>query len=136
MDRTLYNKNGDAVAYISDDYHETIYLWEGNPVAYLYEDQHVYGINGRHLGWFIDDILFANNGARIGFTINSCPVPVAKEPIKVEKSVRDEIQPRWSAPAFPKLSFDFADMDLDDLLGEGKALQFPEKEPNQESEET
>ena len=109
MERTLFNKNGDAVAYITDDYTQTIYLWEGYPVAYMYEEQQVYGINGRHLGWFIDDILFTNNGQRIGFTSNSCPVSVSKEPIKNEKSSMDEIRPRWKAESFPNLLFDFAD---------------------------
>ena len=134
MERKLFNKNGDVVAYITDDYHETIYLWDGSPVAYLYEDQHVYGINGRHLGWFVDEILFNNSGERIGFTINSCPVPIAKEPTKIERSARDEIRPRWAAPTFPKLSHNFADRDLADLLKEGQVSRFSEEDSNRESE--
>lgn len=136
MERTLFNKNGDVVAYITEDYHETIYLWNGSPVAYLYEDRHVYGVNGRHLGWFVDEIIYTNNGERIGFTTSSCPVPIAKEPIKVEKSVRDKIQSRWTAPAFPKLTFNFADMDLSDFLKEGQVSRFREEESDEEPEET
>ncbi len=34
----------------------TIYLWGGKPVAYLSAESddgfHVYGFNGKHLGWF------------------------------------------------------------------------------------
>ncbi len=32
---TLYDSEGDAVAYIDTDRDLTIYIWEGNPVAYL-----------------------------------------------------------------------------------------------------
>ncbi|MFC1533775.1 4-fold beta flower protein [Thermodesulfobacteriota bacterium] len=135
MERTLFNKNGDVVAYITEDYHETIYLWDGFPVAYLYEERHVYGINGRHLGWFIDNIIFNHNGERIGFTSNSCPVNVAKEPIKPKKYPMDEIRPRWEVPTLPKLDFHFADQDLADLLKEGQVIWYSEEEPIQESEE-
>ena len=123
MERTLFNKNGEPVAYITDDYHETIYLWDGSPVAYLHEDQHIYGINGRHLGWFIDEILFNGVGKRIGFTARSCPGSIVKEPIKPEKFPRDEIQSRWKTPSLPKLGFDFADQDLKEFLKEGEAFR-------------
>ena len=134
MERTLYNKNGDAAAYITTDYHETIYLWDGSPVAYLYDDEHVYGMNGRHLGWFTDDILFTNNGERIGFTSRSCPVSIAKEPIKTEKKARHEIQPRWAAPPLPKLLFNLAEQDLTDFLKEGEVIRLKEQESSEESE--
>ena len=128
MDRTLFNKDGDPIAYITDDYDKTIYLWEGFPVAYLYDDQYVYGFNGLHLGWFIDDILFDNDGNRIGFTIGSCPVAVAKEPVKNEKYPKDEIRSRWKASPLPHLGFDFADQDLAAFLKEGQVAYFSEKE--------
>ena len=134
MDRTLFNSNGEAEAYISDDYHETIYLWDGTPVAYLYTERHVYGINGRHLGWFIDDILYNNNGERVGFTLSSCPVAIAKEPVKNEKRSRDEIRSRWSAPPTPKLTFNFAEPALSDFLGEGQVDRYREETPTEESE--
>ncbi|MFC1868623.1 4-fold beta flower protein [Thermodesulfobacteriota bacterium] len=134
MERTLFNKNGDAVAYITEDYHETIYLWGGSPVAYLYENRHVYGINGRHLGWFINDVLFNNNGERIGFTSGSCPVSVAIEPIKTEKQSRDEIRSRWAAPPLPKLDFKYADQDLVNLLKEGQASWHRDAESSEEPE--
>lgn len=126
MEMTLFNKNGEAVAYITDDYNQTIYLTDGHPVAYLYEDTHIYGINGRHLGWFTDDIVFNNKGERIGFTSYTCPNPIAKEPVKAERLYRDEIKPRWAAPPFPKLSFDYAAMDFEVFLKEGQVDGFNE----------
>jgi hypothetical protein len=94
----------------------------------------VYGINGRHLGWFTDETLFDDNGNRIGFTANSCPIPIAKEPVKTEKKARDEIRPRWEAPQKPKLSFDFSNQDLSDLLRQGRVIRLlPKEEPPQSS---
>jgi hypothetical protein len=132
MERTLYTQNGEAVAYILDDYHETIYLWSGLPVAYLHDEQHVYGINGRHLGRFINDIIYNNNGERIGFTSSTCPVSIAKEQTKPKRYPMDEIRPRWAAPSLPNLSFNFADQDLVDLLTEGQVARFVEEESSEE----
>ncbi len=54
---TLFNSAGKADAYIAIDDELTIYLWSGKPVAYLENDTeggyHVYGFNGKHLGWFV-----------------------------------------------------------------------------------
>jgi hypothetical protein len=122
MERTLFNKNGDAVAYLTDNYYKAIYMLDGHPVAYLYEDRHIYGINGRHLGWFINDMVFNHNGERTGFTSSTCPVPVANEPVKAEKFYMDELRPRWAAPPFPNLSFDYATQDLETFLRKGQVI--------------
>lgn len=127
MEWTLFDKNGDPVAYVADDYHETIYLWDGSPVAYLYEDRQLYGVNGRHLGWFIDDIIYTHRGERIGFTSGSCPVPIAKEPAKEKKYPRDEIMPRWEAQPPPKLEFAFAEQDFAEFLREGQVVHSREE---------
>lgn len=127
MEISLFNKDGDAVAYISDDYQNTIYLWEGHPVAYLYDDQQIFGINGHHLGWMIDEIIFTNKGERIGFTYKTSPVPTAKETIKPKKYPRGEDQPRWKAFPLPKLTFGFSDNDFSEFLKEGEPYN-PRKE--------
>ena len=79
MEKTLFNKNGLPTAYITDDYNQDIYLWDGHAVAYIFENEHVYGINGDHLGWFVQEIVFNNYGERVGFTSSTCPVTIAKE---------------------------------------------------------
>jgi hypothetical protein len=120
MEKILYDKEGNAVAYIASDYEGTIYLWEGAPVAYLFEESHVYGINGRHLGWLKDEVIYNSGGERVGFTSETCPVPIAKLRPKGKKAPRSEIRPRWSAPAFPKLGFKAASQHLADFLSEGQ----------------
>lgn len=132
MERTLFNRNGEPAAYICDDYHESIYLWDGSPVAYLFNEEHVFGINGRHLGRFINDIIYNDNGERVGFTSNTCPVTVAKESIKPKKYPMDEIRPRWSVPPLPNLSFNFAGQDLTDFLKEGQVARFRQEISSEE----
>ena len=135
MHTTLFDKNGEAVAYMAMDFDETIYLWDGQPVAYLYEDQHIYGFNGRHIGWFLDQILYNDDGERVGFTNKTCPVDTSKEPVKAEKKPKDRRMPRWSAPPLPNLSFNLADRTLKDLLMEGKASGIQEIEASEEPSE-
>jgi hypothetical protein len=122
VEKTLYNKNGLPTAYITDDYNQDIYLWDGHAVAYVFENEHVYGINGDHLGWFVQEIVFNNYGERVGFTSSTCPVNIAKEPHKTKKHPRAEIRPRWKAPAFPHVTFKMAKQDLSDFLNQGQAV--------------
>jgi len=131
--KTLFNKRGDPVAYISDDYNKTIYLTDGSPVAYLYNQGHLYGLNGHHLGWWIEGILYNHDGERIGFTSSTCPVPIGREPTKNQRQSMDEIRPRWEAPPLPKLSFNFAGMDLKNLLREGQVVRSYEESSSVES---
>ncbi|MGD9073851.1 MAG: hypothetical protein PVJ69_01445 [Desulfobacteraceae bacterium] len=134
-DKTLFDKSGNPVAYIADDYNTTIYLWNGSPVAYIYEGEYVYGINGRHLGWWLDEILYNADGDRIAFTSGTCPVAIGKESPKDKKQRMEEIRPRWKAPPLPKLRFDFASQDLVDFFREGQIARFYEESPPEESQE-
>lgn len=134
MEKILYDKSGQLIAYIADDYNSTIFLWDGNPVAYLYEEKYVYGMNGRHLGWFIDEIIYGQQGKRIGFTSMSCPVPIGKETPKPKRQALDMVQPKWQATSMPKLTFEFDERALSDFLLEGQVARF-KKAATEDSEE-
>lgn len=136
MDKTLFDKNGEAIAYISDDFDQTIYLFDGNPVAYLYEERHIYGINGRHLGWLINDIIFTDGGQRIGFTMVTCPAPLGKSPVKHEKIAKHQLRPRWQKPALPNMGFDLADQALMDFFSEGRVTPLGSEKETETSEES
>lgn len=132
MEKILYNKDGQTVAFIANDFHNTLYLWEGLPAAYLYEGENVYGFNGRHLGWFRNDILFNHGGERIGFTFTTCPVNILKSPAKGKRIPLDEMRPRWGAPpTMPKLAFKVAQEDLADFLRQGLAVRYRPKSPTE-----
>jgi len=119
MEKTLYNANGEPVAYISDALTKAIYLWDGHPVAYLY-DYHVYGFNGLHLGWFLDNIVYDSEGKRIAFTSTSCPLPVSKESGKAKKYPLDKAGPRSEPPPLPDLIFDYSSEDFEEFLRKGQ----------------
>ena len=128
IETTIFDMKGDPVAYITSDYRPTIFLWSGIPVAYIHEREYVYGINGHHLGWVRNDILFNNNGERIGFTFATCPVAIAKEPVKGKKQAVEKIRPRWRVKSHPKFVFNFADQDLKDFLTEGLISRLEEED--------
>lgn len=76
---SLFNQQGEPVAYIdtSDEY--TVYLWSGEPVAYLtdssaYGSLAVYGFNGKLLGWYVDGAVYDRNGGVSGFVKGCCPL--------------------------------------------------------------
>lgn len=64
QETTLFDSRGRATAYIAEDL--TIFMWTGKPVAYLERDStagfHVYGFNGKHLGWFTRGIVRDHEG--------------------------------------------------------------------------
>jgi hypothetical protein len=107
---------------VAEDYFDAVFLWDGQVVAYLYEQEHVYGLSGRHLGWFIGDVLYDQEGARVGFTSATCPVPIGKRGPKNKRSVLPELKPRWAAPPLPKLTFRESGQALADFLNEGRLL--------------
>lgn len=121
MEKALFNFKGEPVAYISDDPNKTVYLWDGHPVAYLY-GYHVYGFNGRHLGWLINNVLYDSDGNRIGFTATTCPVAPYEEPPKAKKYPIDKPGPRYEAPPLPELGFDYSTGDLEEFLKAGQVL--------------
>jgi hypothetical protein len=129
MEKIFYNGEGEAVAYIAEDYRRTIYLWDGLAVAYLFQESHIYGINGKHLGWFKDEVIYDNDGARVGFTSRTSTVSIGKAGPKGEKETVDELRPRWSAPPLPKLGFQEADLDLADFLKQGRVSRNLESSP-------
>lgn len=78
---TLFDRDGQAVAYIDSDSDATIYLWGGKPVAYL-AGGHVYGFNGSHLGWFEEGIIWDHNGNGVGFVRGAVNKLTALEGLK------------------------------------------------------
>ena len=133
IEEKIFNKNGEPVAYVTPGHIPVIYLWGGFPAAYIYEGDHVFGFNGKHLGWFVNKILYTNGGDRIGFAFDNCPVSIAKDPVKGKKQARDEIRPRWAIPSPPKFGYKDADQDLTAFLSEGLVKYYSEGESNDET---
>ncbi len=97
---TMYDRRGVPTAYIAVDDQNTIYMWTGEPVAYLYED-HVYGFNGRHIGWFQDGIIWDYEAVAVGFTAEAQGGSHTGDPIKPPRLPKPSKLPMEPAPPEP-----------------------------------
>lgn len=102
---TLFDGRGRAVAYVADDL--TIYLWSGKPVAYLDRDSggglHVYGFNGKHLGWFSRGIV-RDHGGNGACAVREVLSSTEIEPIKSIKEIKPIKSIKEIVPIRPILS--------------------------------
>tara|TARA_Y100001935_G_scaffold250821_1_gene251601 strand:- start:582 stop:1010 length:429 start_codon:yes stop_codon:yes gene_type:complete len=110
---SLFNSDGDAVAYIdTDDEDNTIYLWNGTPVAYLSPESNyynIYGFNGNHLGWFEDGIVRDDDGDAVGFQKGAVSgVYTNYEPYKSYKKYKPYKSFKSFAPFKPYFSNSFS----------------------------
>ena len=88
MEETIFDQDGNAVAYIDYNDENTIYMWDGTPSAYLDEENRIYGFNGKHLGWFEDGIIWNLTGDRTGYSKQTIPVFAKFEPFKAFKKFK------------------------------------------------
>jgi hypothetical protein len=121
-DVSLFNDNGKPEAYIALDDELTIYLWSGKPVAYLEKDSsggyHVYGFNGKHLGWFLKGAIWDHQG-KASCATKELLKSTDYEPYKAYKQYKPYKAYTQYAPYRPSLSNSFGDTPCRFLLGEG-----------------
>jgi hypothetical protein len=121
-DVSLFNYEGKAEAYVALDEELTIYLWSGKPVAYLEADDaggfHVYGFNGKHLGWFVKGVIWDHGGKAACATEDAIQSPQF-EPFKSFKQFVPFKSFKQFAPFRPYFSSTFGDTPCRFLLGAG-----------------
>lgn len=115
---TLFNSKGEATAYIDTSDELIIYLWDGDPVAYIHDDD-VYGFNGKHLGWFVDGIIWDNEGNAVGFIEGAVNMVTSIEPIKGIKSIKPMKSMREMAPMKPVFSNRWSSLPFSIFLANG-----------------
>lgn len=121
----LYNASGKPVAYVAVDDELTIYLWSGTPVAYLDADKsgggfHVYGFNGKHLGWFVRGVVRDHEGTAACAVKEQVKSPQS-EPFKSFKQFKPFRAFEEFAPFRPTFSNSFGDTPCSLFLAAGKA---------------
>ncbi|MBN8876791.1 MAG: hypothetical protein J0I32_04540 [Sphingobacteriales bacterium] len=120
---SLFDKGGNAVAYISTNDEWTIYLWEGKPVAYIINDGktlHVYGFNGKHIGWYLSGIIRDHEGNVVGFKKDAVSnIYEQHEGYKGYKEYKPYKYHREYAPYQPYFSAKFSDINLNGFLYQG-----------------
>ena len=105
---SLYDSEGEAVAYIDFEEDATIFLWEGTPVAFLEKDGQdvcVFGFNGSFLGWYEDGIIYDKNGYAVGARDGAVNMITKIERIKGIQSITPirpitpmtPMKPMWSS---------------------------------------
>ena len=117
---SLYDKNGDAKAYIASDL--TVYLWDGDPVAYLHRDNndwHLYGFNGEHLGWYINGLIYDNEGYAIGAQKDAVRMITSIEGIKGIKGLKPIKSIKSISPIKPILSNSWSRVPFSVILNSG-----------------
>jgi hypothetical protein len=92
MTTDLWDKHGQAVAYVDDD-RESIYMRDGTPVAWLCESG-VYAYGGKFLGWLYEGWIFGRDGRCVLFTERAQPGPV--KPFRQAAEDRGDQGPRPS----------------------------------------
>lgn len=119
---SLFDGSGKPVAYIAVDDEMTIYLWGGKPVAYLDRDTsggyHVYGFNGKHLGWFVRGVIWGQDG-KASCAVKEVLASTTHESFKSYKQYKPYKSYKQYAPYRPYFSNSFGETPCRFLLGEG-----------------
>ena len=66
---SLYDRDGEARAYIDYNEDATIFMWNGQPVAFVEKDGRdlcVFGFNGLFLGWYKGGVIYDKQGYVVG----------------------------------------------------------------------
>lgn len=115
---SLFDRDGDAVAYVDTDSDATIYLWGGKPVAYL-DGANVYGFNGKHLGWFDEGIVWDHKGDGVGFVKGAVNKLTNLEGLKGLKELKPLKSLKDLPPLKPLTSAKFSRVPLELFLLQG-----------------
>jgi len=120
---SLFDADGDPIAYIADDDDMTIYMWSGTPVAYLVSDRgdafHIYGFNGKHLGWLEKGIVRDHEGYAVGFVKGATNIYTKYEPYKSYKQYKPYKAYKEYAPYKPYYKSQFSNTYLSLFLKRG-----------------
>ena len=82
---SIFNKGGEAIAYIDYNSDATIFMWDGSPVAFLVKDISnicVIGFNGSFMGWYENGIIYDEAGYAVGAINGATNMVTQIEPIK------------------------------------------------------
>ena len=115
METTIYDIHRRARIYLADDADNAIYTWDGHAVACL-DGEQVYGWRGRHIGWFVDGILYDGTGYRVGFTSETCTTAPYPEPTKYSRRTPAKRFTHSDPYTRPKFSQGNSHQDLDDFI--------------------
>jgi hypothetical protein len=102
----------------------TIYLWFGKTVTYLTEDSsggsHIYGFNGKHLGWFVGGVIRDHKGDA-ACAVKEVMQAIQIEPFKAFKEFKTFKTFTVFSPFRPDFSNSFSQIPSNFFLASGAA---------------
>lgn len=121
----LYNASGEPTAYIDASQSDLpIFMYDGTPVAYLKTASgnyyHIYGFNGKHLGWLEDGRILDHKGYVAGFLKGGMTKYTRSEPYKYCKKYKPAKAYAQTAPYKPYSKHSFGNTSLSLLLLSGR----------------
>ncbi|HEY3372060.1 MAG TPA: hypothetical protein VGK10_14485 [Prolixibacteraceae bacterium] len=119
MEIALYNKSGHPVVYLSADDENSIYTWDGHAVAYIADDL-IYGWRGKHLGWYINGILYDVFGYKVGSIKQKCCSPTSDESSKEAKYPQYARYTKYAIQGKPILRRSYSTEELIDFITQNK----------------
>lgn len=110
---TLYNMDGKAIAWISEDDYPSIYLYNGKAVAWISDDA-IYNYSGKYLGWLQNGWIWDRQGRAVFFTEESSGGPSKParhaRPARGARSARPARGAREARPAKPARISSWSDL--------------------------
>jgi hypothetical protein len=120
---SIFNKEGEARAYIDFDKNGTIYMWDGSPVAFITtkgKDMCIIGFNGNFLGWYIDGIVYDKKGEVVGARQGALNMNTKIEKIKGIQKITPIRPITPITPIRPMLKNNWSNTSLSEFLFSGK----------------
>jgi hypothetical protein len=120
---SLYDSEGEAIAYIDFSEDATIFMWDGTPVAFLGKDGSnvcVFGFNGIFMGWYEDGIIYDKKGYAVGAKKSATNMITKIERIKGIQRITPIRPITPLTPIQPILKSSWASTSLSEFLYFGK----------------
>lgn len=118
----LYNREGRAVAYISDN-NISIYLYDGSAAGWIYQDSLVFAYNGKFLGWLMYGWLCDARGNPAFFTDRSVGGPKRAvrqpRPIRAARTGRPTRRQRQLPPSRPGVTTTWSEISDESFFAAG-----------------
>lgn len=120
---SLYDRGGEARAYIDYDEDATIFMWNGTPVAFIEKegsDLCIFGFKGNFLGWYEDGIIYNKEGYIVGAREDAVNIITKIEKIKSIQKITPIRPITPITPIQPILKSSWSNTSLTEFLYHGK----------------
>lgn len=117
MEKTLFNRTGAPVAYITGESDQMIYSFSGSLHCFIQQET-IFTVNGKHIGWFKDEIIYDIKGRRVGYTQTTCPSMTFAEPAKQDKTEMDFCTERYIQNSKPEFCKSQSNLSLSEFLAQ------------------